>query len=114
MDTDPDYKENQRNAQRKWQERNPDYWRKYRKNRHNPPPAEPVRQPVKMDTLPPTLHLVPGKYEFAFLLPPDSKMDAIRIKIIVDPESYPDANKDSIAFSLTSSYDTKAKMHLKV
>lgn len=31
MLTDPDYQANQREAQRCWREKNPDYWRKYRK-----------------------------------------------------------------------------------
>ena len=30
LQTDPDYQSNQRAAQRAWQERNQDYWRKYR------------------------------------------------------------------------------------
>jgi len=30
---DPDYRENQRAAQRSWQERNPSYWRQYRAQR---------------------------------------------------------------------------------
>ena len=30
---DPDYRLNQSRAQRAWLDRNPDYWRKYRKNR---------------------------------------------------------------------------------
>jgi len=28
---DPEYRENHRNSQKQWRERNPDYWRKYRK-----------------------------------------------------------------------------------
>jgi hypothetical protein len=43
---DPDYRENQRAAQRSWQARNPDYWRQHR-GRH----AQPAPQAgyVKMD-----------------------------------------------------------------
>ena len=33
METDPDYRLNQSRAQRAWLERNPDYWREYRKNK---------------------------------------------------------------------------------
>ena len=33
MAADPDYRLNQSRAQRAWLDRNPDYWRKYRKNR---------------------------------------------------------------------------------
>ena len=31
MVSDPDYRENQKNAQIKWRQANPDYWRKYRR-----------------------------------------------------------------------------------
>ena len=30
LSTDPDYRDNQRDAQRAWQKRHPDYWRQYR------------------------------------------------------------------------------------
>ena len=32
MATDPDYKANQRECNKAWQERNPQYWKEYRKN----------------------------------------------------------------------------------
>ena len=31
MATDPDYQDNQKTAQAKWREANPDYWRNYRR-----------------------------------------------------------------------------------
>jgi len=33
MEADPDYRLNQSRAQRAWLDRNPDYWREYRKNK---------------------------------------------------------------------------------
>jgi len=84
MATDPDYKENQRNAQKKWQEDNPDYWCNYRKKGHKPPIIKRAHQRIKMDTLQLNFHLVPGRYEIKLRIPPDVKMDAIRAKIITE------------------------------
>jgi len=82
MDTDPDYLENQRDAQKQWQEHNPDYWQNYRRKRQKPPPAAPVAQRVKMDTLSRNSHLISGEY-FIYPAPQSSiKMDTIRVKII--------------------------------
>jgi len=33
MATDPDYRTNQKNCQKKWNQQHPDYWRKYRNQR---------------------------------------------------------------------------------
>lgn len=41
---DPDYRDNQRDAQRAWFNRHPGYWRAYRTA--NPEAVEPVRQPA--------------------------------------------------------------------
>ena len=43
---DPDYRENQRAAQRAWQARNPEYWRDDRSNRKDKTIA---KAPIKMD-----------------------------------------------------------------
>jgi hypothetical protein len=40
MQSDPDYRDNQRRVQRAWHERNPDYWREYR----NRPPTQQIDQ----------------------------------------------------------------------
>lgn len=80
--TDPDYQENQRNAQKQWQERNPDYWHNYRRNRQKPPPAAPNPQGAKMDTLTPNSHLISGEYLISPVKPSGIKMDAILVKII--------------------------------
>lgn len=71
LKSDPDYRGNQRDAQRAWLERNPDYWRNYRKT--HPEYAERNRNrqrtgasgnnnfPAKMDVWPPP-PLTPGLY----------------------------------------------------
>lgn len=71
--TDPDYRENQQNAQGAWCERNPDYWREYRRmhpdyrernkaqqraRRH----AEAIVGVAKMDASKPSGSLKPGLY----------------------------------------------------
>lgn len=50
-DTDPDYRQNQIDAQKRWLDRHPDYWRGYRKRsqRSPPPPESPA---AKMDGFP--------------------------------------------------------------
>lgn len=64
---DPDYKSNQRNAQKRWQEKKPDYWKQWRENNpdyvtrnreqqrvrnaklRNPDPADDTSTIAKMD-----------------------------------------------------------------
>lgn len=74
LQTDPDYRGNQRQAQRAWHESHPDYWRQYR-DRH---PQYAQRRPdpqragtfsntdgVKMDAWIAPLMLVPGLYKIS-------------------------------------------------
>jgi hypothetical protein len=88
MDTDPEYRLNQRDAQEHWSERNPEYWR----NRRQALPQKDAdgqarnattcpRKPVKMDAL------TANSFDFAgeYMLTPVAaavKMDALRVKII--------------------------------
>jgi hypothetical protein len=81
MDTDPDYLENQRDAQKQWQEHNPDYWQKYRGNRQKPPPADTVPQDVKMDTLSSNFYLITGEYLISPISDSGVKMDTLLVKI---------------------------------
>lgn len=71
--SDPDYRENQQNAQRAWNARNADYWRKYRKAHPEYRERNRVQQRVrnrarrrpgvaKMDESTPTNSLSPGIY----------------------------------------------------
>jgi hypothetical protein len=110
MDTDPDYKANQRDCQKQWRQKNRDYWRYYRKN--HPDYAQKNRllqrardqkrrlhRLAKMDALEQTSLFKPGSY---YLFPEKvdlAKMDALAHKIIIIPDGYRDlAKKDSIAF----------------
>jgi hypothetical protein len=91
MATDPDYRANQRESQRNWCRRNPDYWRKYRSRKHQYRQRNRTLQRcrdkerkrlAKMDALSQVFNIKPGGY---ILLPQDphlAKMDALRVKII--------------------------------
>lgn len=72
LQSDPDYRGNQRQAQRAWQESHPDYWRQYRDI--HPEYAQRSRDPqrtrifsntdgVKMDAWIPPSMLAPGLYK---------------------------------------------------
>jgi hypothetical protein len=92
--SDPDYQANQRECDRQWRKRHPDYWRLYR--RRHPRSAERNRlfqrarngkrrpPPViaKMDASKPSLSVIPGTY---YLVPEIAKMDALTRKVILIP-----------------------------
>lgn len=72
LQSDPDYRANQRHAQRAWQESHPGYWRQYRDA--HPEYAQRCRDPqqtrpfsntsgVKMDAWIPLSMLAPGLYK---------------------------------------------------
>lgn len=105
---DPDYKENQRQCQRDWHRRNPEYYRKYRKDHPRYCQRNKLLQscrnararPIaKMDALKPAPLNTPGAF---YLIPVIAKMDASVQKIIVIPMRYVGqgliAKDDSIAF----------------
>ena len=96
---DPAYRANQRDANKRWREKNPDYWRDYRKrhsdyerrnrelqrerNRRRRHRSGPI---AKMDASDGTSPVMTGHYQ---LVPLESgtvaKMDAINVKIEVIP-----------------------------
>lgn len=99
MAEDPVYKQNRRDAQRRWREAHPDYWRKYRethpasveKNRErqrerNRRRTGQSRLIAKTDALLEKSQIIPGRY---MLVPLDGgaigKMDAIKVEIRVVP-----------------------------
>ncbi|ELX11348.1 hypothetical protein Jab_2c34670 [Janthinobacterium sp. HH01] len=74
LQSDPDYRSNQRQAQRTWQESHPDYWRQYRglhlkyaQRGQDPQRAGPFSNTdgVKMDAWISASTLVPGLYKIA-------------------------------------------------
>jgi hypothetical protein len=83
MVTDPDYRENQREAFKSWCERNPDYWRQRRQEKRRKAACLPASEksarlngPVKMDTFHQDFHVNSGEY---LLVPIDVKMDALKV-----------------------------------
>jgi hypothetical protein len=49
MDSDPDYRLNQSRAQRAWLDRNPDYWREYRKNKEIKREPKPIGDRISIE-----------------------------------------------------------------
>lgn len=49
MGADPDYRLNQSRAQRAWLDRNPDYWREYRKNKEVKRASKPTRDRIRVE-----------------------------------------------------------------
>lgn len=67
LHTDPDYRQNQRAAQRAWQERNRDYWQEYRASHHDCREASCANGGIGLHKPPPgkmdAWALQPGLYE---------------------------------------------------
>jgi DNA-directed RNA polymerase subunit RPC12/RpoP len=106
MATDPDYQLNQRDCQKDWNKRNPDYWRLYRsrnpgyrtRNRLLQKHRDRRRRDLaKMDAFGGISPIQPGSY---YLIPARrdlAKMDALSQKVYLIPTWYTDlAKKDSI------------------
>ena len=93
MATDPDYRANQRDCQKKWHRRHPDYWRNYRQLRadycrHNRllqkvrDHRRRVKHLAKMDALRPVSSFKGGTY---YLVPDLAKMDASAQEVVIIP-----------------------------
>lgn len=103
-DTDPDYRQNQVDAQKRWLDRHPDYWRGYRKrSQRSPPPRE--SPAAKMDGLSAKNLLLPGEYLLTPVQSPDVKMDAIRTIIIPISTSSDPLRDDIIGKIAAFAYD---------
>lgn len=95
LKVDPDYRDNQKDCQKRWCEKNPDYWRQWRqvhdayvqKNRLRAR----ARHFAKMDALTPKIELISGPY---YIIPGNAdasmfaKMDALPQRIIIIPVGY--------------------------
>lgn len=87
MNTDPEYRKNQKEAYKSWCEGNPDYWRKRRREKCEKKAALSAQKtginasrPVKMDTLDEQdFYINSGEY---MLIPIGVKMDALRVRIV--------------------------------
>ena len=98
MKTDSDYRANQKSSQKRWVQKNPGYWKKYR--RKNPEKAERNRilqtvrnrrsrspdRIAKMDALNPDRFEIVGQF---WMVPVIAKMDASKIFILKIPACYP-------------------------
>lgn len=103
---DPDYQENQAQAQRRWLQRHPEYWREYRKkhpeyterNRRAQRERNEKRRGAQHAVAPPIAKsdasgaicaLVSGTYRLTALGPPEiAKMDAWTVQIALLSEDY--------------------------
>ena len=104
--SDPDYRQNQIDCQKRWRERHPGYWQDYRKRKKrallpNPPDA-------KMDGFLPNLSIPPGAYHLSPVHGQNIKMDAFQAIIFPIPVSYDPAKDDIIEKFVAIAYD-----HLK-
>ena len=110
IENDPDYRDNQRDAQQCWMEQHRDYWRRYRKRhpeyvtqnrllQRERDRRRRLRNLAKMDTSeqisfvkPGSYYLIPAKWDLA-------KMDASPQRYFLIPNPYPFlAKKDSMDF----------------
>lgn len=105
--TDPDYRQNQNDCQKRWREQHPHYWREYRKKiKDLPPPPDPPA--AKMDGLPQDFPIFPGKYIIAPVHDQNIKMDTFQAIILPIPTSYDPVKDDIIGKFAALAYD-----HLK-
>lgn len=85
MTTDSDYRKNQRDAQKTWREQNPDYWRKRRAAKRDPPTRSSgsVSVPTgKMDALGRYFNAKTARYIIVSIDARGRKMDALPVKIV--------------------------------
>jgi hypothetical protein len=96
MATDPDYQENQRDCQRRWYQRHPDYWLSYRRQRaeycrrnrllqKTRDQKRRLRNLAKMDALKRDYSFRPGTY---YVVPHLAKMDASAQEVLIIPRPY--------------------------
>ena len=102
--SDPDYRKNQKDCQKRWLENHPDYWRAYRKRKQrSPPPPDPPT--AKIDGLPAYFFVIPGKCTPIPVPGKNVKMDAIQATIIPIPHSYDPTKDDIIGKFAALAYD---------
>lgn len=106
LENDPDYRDNQRDAQRRWREKNPDYWREYRKrhkgyternrqqqrerNRGRRMHDDDLASIAKMDASITKNLINPGRYQLRRIEGGEiAKMDASIVEITIIADSYP-------------------------
>jgi len=100
--SDPDYRQNQIDAQQRWRDRHPGYWQEYRKRKKRAPSPNPPE--VKMDGLLPNFSIPPGAYILAPVQDQDFKMDAFQAIIFPISASYNQAKDDTIGKLVAFAY----------
>ena len=115
ISSDPDYRENQKNAQIKWRENNPDYWRKYRREHEKYRERNRVLQKkrdakrrvqhlAKMDASSDKIQIKQGGYYYIIPAFSDlAKKDASAQKVLLIPEGC-----KNYAFSCKEGLDLQA------
>ena len=102
--TDPDYKQNQSDAQKRWRENHPGYWRTYRKSRReSSAPSDPAD--AKMDESPTVFPVISGEYFLAPALASVLKKDAMRVILLPISHSYNSPTDDLIGKLAGFAYD---------
>lgn len=101
LETDPDYRGNQQDAQRAWHDRNPDYWRKYRESHPEYVQQNRARQRqvVRRDSENVLANmdlsmLRAGLYRVKVLVPAVTDQDGVWIVSITPMKRSPDRKKD--------------------
>jgi len=102
--TDPDYRQNQIDCQKRWRELHPDYWREYRKRKKGSPPS-PEPPAAKMDGSPAYFFVVPGECIRVPVPGKNIKMDAFQATIVPIPISCDPAKDDIIGKFAALAYD---------
>ena len=93
--TDPDYRQNQSDAQKRWRQTHPDYWQTYRKKKkETPEPAEPTA--AKMDQISQEFPVIAGEYLLAPVKSSCLKNDAMRVILLPISDSYDPTRDDLI------------------
>lgn len=101
--SDPDYRQNLIDAQKRWREHHPDYWRQYRKKKKRSPPPDPPD--AKMDGFPAYFFIVPGKFIRIPVPGRNIKMDAYQATIVPITTSCDQAKDDIIGRIAAFAYD---------
>jgi len=84
MESDPDYRENQKRSQRAWHERHPDYWQQYRNTAAKGESTKDPRKKSQDSSYPDSLQakLLAGLYRIEPVLQPSgATMDAWIVRI---------------------------------
>lgn len=102
--SDPDYRQNQIDAHKRWLKRNPDYWREYRKRKKSSSPP-PGLTDAKMDGSLQNLSIVAGVYIISPIDSQNIKMDAFKAIILPITGSYNQTKDDIIGNFAAFAYD---------